>query len=238
MLNTQLHRTLLAILVLLVMSAFAATPCEPAFTNNNNKNITISSADYAFEKNPLLNTISARYVENYLAENTANLELIKEKSKSTFAMMDGVFKKYKLPLQLKYLAVIESELKPTAVSKVGAVGTWQLMPETAKILGLKISATEDERRNTPKSTKAAALYLRDLHTEFKDWLLVLAAYNCGPGPIYAAMKRSGSKNFWLLQKYLPKESRTHVHKFIATHQFFEGNDQAESLDNWKYLALQ
>src|SRR5436189_49450 len=93
-------------------------------------------------------------------------------------------------------------------------GTFALLfssAETAKILGLKVTLQEDERKSTHKSTTAAAIYLRDLHTEFKDWLIVLAAYNCGPGPVYKAMKKSGSKNFWVLQKFLPAESREHVH---------------------------
>lgn len=236
MLRSQLHRILPAFILLLVLFAFSATPCVPAFAKSNSKEIAICSSDYAFETNPRMNSSSTKYVEKYIQENTETLDMIKGKSKSTFAMMDRVFTKYKLPIQLKYLAVIESELKPTAVSKVGAVGTWQLMPETAKILGLKITALEDERKSTHKSTKAAALYLRDLHTEFKDWLLVLAAYNCGPGPIYSAMKKSGSKNFWQLQKFLPAESRSHVHKFIATHQYFEGQ-QIQSISNeWQFMV--
>jgi membrane-bound lytic murein transglycosylase D len=195
-----------------------------------------SSADYAFETNPVMNITSAKYVQRYIHANTEQLDLIRDKSAATFKMMDGVFNKYKLPVQLKYLAVVESELKPTAVSKVGAVGTWQLMPATAKLLGLKITAAGDERKSTRKSTTAAAIYLRDLHTEFRDWLLVLAAYNCGPGPVYAAMKKSGSKNFWSLQKFLPTESRLHVHKFIATHQFFEGNEELIPGNEWQYVA--
>jgi membrane-bound lytic murein transglycosylase D len=100
---------------------------------------------------------------------------------------------------LKYLAVIESELKPTATSWVGAVGPWQLMPATARLLGLKVSHKVDERTNYQKSTHAAAIYLKDLYTEFGDWLLVIAAYNGGAGNVYSAIRKSGSRNFWKLR---------------------------------------
>ncbi|ULQ53424.1 lytic transglycosylase domain-containing protein [Flavihumibacter fluvii] len=236
MLRSQLLRILMASTILVVLSSFAATPCVPAFVKVAHKEIHISSADYAFERNPRMNAVSAKFIKKYITTNTDNLDVIREKSASIFELMDAVFNKYKLPVELKYLAVVESELNPTAVSRVGAVGTWQLMPATAKILGLKITPKVDERKSVRKSTKAAAIYLRDLHTEFKDWLLVLAAYNCGPGPIYAAMKKSGSKNFWMLQKFLPAESRQHVHKFIATHQYFEAIESMKSTDDWKYMA--
>ncbi len=176
-----------------------------------------------------LNKNAVKFVNNYIKKNNDELLEIKERSKAPFKTMDLVFAKYKLPLQLKYLAVIESELKPTAVSRVGAVGPWQLMPETAKILGLKVSARNDERKQFVKSTNAAALYLRDLYTEYGDWLLVMAAYNCGPGPVNSAIRKSGSHNFWALQSYLPEESRDHVKKFIATHYFFEGNGSETTL---------
>jgi membrane-bound lytic murein transglycosylase D len=96
------------------------------------------------------------------------------------------------------------------------------MPSTARILGLKINARCDERKNYYKSTRAAARYLKDLHEEFGDWFLVFAAYNGGEGPVYSAMRQSGSKNFWTLQHYLPEETREYVKKFIATCYYFEG----------------
>jgi len=176
-----------------------------------------------------LNRNAVKFVHNYIKKNTEELVKIKQKSKSPFKTMDVVFRKYGLPVELKYLAVIESELNPSAVSPVGAAGPWQLMPATAKILGLKIKPGYDERKQFNKSTKAAALYLRDLYGEFGDWLLVMAAYNCGPGPVYTAIRKSGSRNFWSLQAYLPGESREHVKKFIATHYYFEGNGSITTL---------
>jgi len=137
--------------------------------------------------------------------------------------------RYGLPGELKYLAVIESELKSTARSRVGARGTWQLMAQTARDLGLRVNNRYDERTNIYKSTKAAALYLRDLHKQFKDWLLVLAAYNAGPLPVERAIHRSHSRNFWVLERYLPAESRQHVKRFIATAYYFNTIDTVDPL---------
>lgn len=176
-----------------------------------------------------LNRNAVKFVHNYIQKNSDELVKIKQRSQSAFRTMDIVFSKFNLPLQLKYLAVIESELKATAVSRVGAVGPWQLMPGTARILGLKVSSRNDERKQYVKSTNAAAVYLRDLYAEFGDWLLVMAAYNCGPGPVYTAIHKSGSHNFWNLQSYLPEESREHVKKFIATQYYFEGQGSVTTL---------
>lgn len=164
-----------------------------------------------------------KFVNTYIRNNDECLVNVKERSEGPFAIIDSVLQHYGLPLELKYLAVIESELKPTALSRVGAKGPWQLMPGTAHVLGLKVNRRSDERVNFYKSTSAAAKYLRDLHNEFGDWLLVLAAYNGGPRPVYRAIHKSHSRNFWALQSYLPAESREHVKKFIATTYYFEGS---------------
>jgi membrane-bound lytic murein transglycosylase D len=160
------------------------------------------------------------YVQAYIKENDDALLAVKQRSKRYFAVIDRVFQKFGLPAELKYLAVIESELKTDAISRVGAKGAWQLMASTAQDLGLKVDSSQDERTNFYKSTKAAALYLRDLHKTFKDWRLVLAAYNAGPLPVFRAMRRSNSKDFDVLQRYLPYESRTHVKRFMATAYYF------------------
>ena len=166
------------------------------------------------------------YVHAYIRENDESLLAVKERGKRCFKMIEGVLRKFGLPAELKYLAVIESDLKTTAVSRVGAVGAWQLMASTAQDLGLKVDSAQDERTNLYKSTKAAALYLRDLHRTFKDWRLVLAAYNAGPLPVFRAMKRSQSTDFRVLERYLPSESRTHVKRFMATAYYFDGVSQA------------
>ena len=169
-----------------------------------------------------LNKNARRFVRNYIQHNRHKLFSIEKRSRFPFVIADSVFSRYQMPDQLKYLSVIESELNANAVSHVGAVGPWQLMPATARILGLKVTRGHDERTQFAKSTKAAALYLKDLHREFGDWLLVLAAYNGGANAVNRAIRLSGSHNFWLLQNYLPAESRVHVKKFIATLYFFEG----------------
>lgn len=169
-----------------------------------------------------LNKQASKFVSDYIAHNSETLEKIKAKSESTFNIIDEVFSKYELPIELKYLAVVESELNSKARSKVGAVGTWQLMPQTARILSLKITSKYDERKHVYKSTVAAAKYLNDLYDIFGDWLLVIAAYNTGPGNVLKAIKKSGSRDFWKLQNYLPAETRGHVKKFIGTHYYFEG----------------
>ena len=176
-----------------------------------------------------LNKKGALFVKKYIRNSKECLVRVKKRSVVPFSIIDSVLNKYHLPIELKYLAVIESELKPSALSHVGARGPWQLMPATAQVLGLKTSHQNDERTNYYKSTIAAAKYLRDLYAQFNDWLLVLAAYNGGPGPVYNAIQKSGSKNFWVLQNYLPAESRDHVKKFIATHYYFEGRGSETTL---------
>jgi hypothetical protein len=162
-----------------------------------------------------------KFVDAYIKNNDDCLSTIRLRSKRPFAIIDSILEYYGVPAELRYLAVIESELKSTAISRVGARGPWQLMAETARELGLKVNGRRDERTNYYKSTRAAALYLRDLHNEFKDWLLVLAAYNAGPVPVYRAIHRSHSRNFWALERYLPAESRQHVKRFIATAWYFD-----------------
>jgi membrane-bound lytic murein transglycosylase D len=169
-----------------------------------------------------------KFVHSYLRNNDDVLHTVRRRSEIPFTIIDSVLTRYNLPLELKYLAVIESELKPTALSRVGAKGPWQLMPSTAHIFGLKVNKELDERKDFYKSTRAAAKYLKDLHRIFGDWLLVLAAYNGGPTPVYRAIHKAHSRDFWVLQKYLPRESRLHVKKFIATAYYFEraGNRSA------------
>jgi membrane-bound lytic murein transglycosylase D len=175
-----------------------------------------------------LNKHAKRFIRNYVQDNRKQLGIIRQRSRSPFVIVDSVFTKYRVPLQLKYLAVIESELKTRAVSRVGAVGPWQFMPKTAHILGLHTTRAHDERTQYYSSTKAAARYLKDLYAEFGDWLLVLAAYNGGPGPVYHAMHLSGSRDFWTLQSYLPAESSLHVKKFLAALYYFEGQASVAS----------
>lgn len=171
---------------------------------------------------PTLNPRAVSYVQDYISKYGKGLSKLKEWSRPFFNMMDAVFVQNNLPCELKYLAVIESRLIPTSVSWAGAVGPWQFMPATAVRMGLKVNRRVDERMNYIKSTQAAARYLNELYNQFGDWLLVIAAYNGGPGNVLKAIRRSGSRNFWDIQYYLPTESRNHVKKFISTHYIFEG----------------
>lgn len=169
-----------------------------------------------------LNPMAVSFVEDYVDKFGKKMENIKANAKPYFDMMDAVLAEHGLPKELKYLAVIESYLQPNARSWAGAVGPWQFMPATARNMGLKVNRKIDERRDIYKSTHAASRYLASLFSMYGDWLLVIAAYNGGPGAVNSAIRRSGSHDFWMLQAYLPQESRNHVKKFIATHYIMEG----------------
>jgi membrane-bound lytic murein transglycosylase D len=176
-----------------------------------------------------LNPLAVTYVQDYMQRFGPGLMRMKSWAKPQFDMMDGVLAQHGLPVELKYLAVIESRLQPFAVSWAGAVGPWQFMEGTGRDMGLRIGATIDERTDFFKSTHAAARYLNQLYRQYGDWLLVIAAYNCGPGGVQSAIRRSGSRNFWELQYHLPEESRLHVKKFIATHYIMEGDGSVTTL---------
>lgn len=171
---------------------------------------------------PRLNPRAVSFVQDYIGKHAADLTKMKQWGKPFFDMMDEVFVQNNLPRELKYIAVIESRLNSISVSWAGAVGPWQFMPSTAIRMGLKVSRFIDERKSYIKSTQAAARYLTELYNQFGDWLLVIAAYNGGPGNVLKAIRKSKSRNFWDIQYYLPAESRNHVKKFIGTHYIFEG----------------
>ena len=133
-----------------------------------------------------------------------------------FSLYEEYLKNHGLPDELKYLSVIESSLNPRALSRVKAAGLWQFMSVTGKQYKLYQDAYIDERMDPSKATQAACLYLKDLHNMFGDWHLALAAYNCGPGNVRRAIRRSGNKKtFWQIYNFLPKETRAYVPKFIA-----------------------
>jgi membrane-bound lytic murein transglycosylase D len=188
------------------------------------------SMPYSSQVNPY----AENYMQDYLRSHTTYLQNLKKTSTPYFNFIDGILAKYGLPKELKYLAVIESDLKPNALSSAGALGPWQFMPYTARDYGLQVNQFEDDRTDYYKSTNAAAKYLLNLYKDLKDWLLVIAAYNGGPGRVYSAIKKSGSRNFWDLQYYLPEQSRNHVKKFIATHYIMETGNSGGTLSETKF----
>ena len=133
-----------------------------------------------------------------------------------FPMFEEYLAKYNLPLELKYLAMVESALNPTAGSKAGAKGLWQFMQGTGREFGLKVTSLVDDRYDPMKETEAACQYLQSLYARYGDWFLVLAAYNSGPGTVNKAIIRAGGvKNYWAIWPYLPSETRGYVPAFIA-----------------------
>ena len=134
-----------------------------------------------------------------------------------FPIFEAALSKYNVPLELKYLPVIESALNARAISKAGAGGLWQFMVSTGRIYGLEVNSLVDERCDPIKSSDAAARYLRDLYNIYQDWHLVIAAYNCGPGNVSKAMRYAGGgrRDYWQIYPYLPRETRSYVPIFIA-----------------------
>ncbi|MGB8489877.1 MAG: transglycosylase SLT domain-containing protein [Bacteroidales bacterium] len=133
-----------------------------------------------------------------------------------FPMIEDIFSAYGIPDDLKYMAVIESALNANAVSRVGATGLWQFMFSTGRLYGLTINSLVDERRDPVKSTHAAAKYIRDLYNIYNDWILVIAAYNCGPGNVNKAIRRSGNrKDYWQIYTRLPRETRGYIPQYVA-----------------------
>jgi membrane-bound lytic murein transglycosylase D len=187
-----------------------------------------------------LNPMAISFVQNFIAKNKKSMLSMKEWCEPHFHLMDVILTQHGVPKEMKYLAVIESGLRYNAISWSGAVGPWAFMPAAAQEYGLRMGNTFDERLDYFKSTHAAASLLTDLYAKYGDWLLVVAAYNCGPGNVNKAIRNSGgSKDFWKIQYHLPVESMNHVKKFIATHYIFEGEGGITTVtkDEMKDLKL-
>lgn len=171
------------------------------------------------------NRIVKNYINVYTRKRREQVRVMLGLSDFYFPMFGEIFNYHGVPYELQYLAIIESALNPRAVSRARAVGAWQFMYYTGKQYGLTINSLVDERRDPIASTHAAARYLVDLHKIYNDWTLALAAYNCGPGNVNKAIRRSGGRrNFWDIFYYLPRETRGYVPAFIAatyTMNFYE-----------------
>ncbi len=156
------------------------------------------------------------YIELYTQQRQELTEVMLGLSNYYFPMIEEILYKYDLPLELKYMPIIESALNPTARSRANAVGLWQFVYATGKSYGLKQSTFVDDRRDPVKATEAAAQYLSDLYKIYKNWHLVIAAYNCGPGNVNKAIRRSGgARDYWTIYYRLPRETRGYVPAYIA-----------------------
>ncbi|MEZ4999788.1 MAG: lytic transglycosylase domain-containing protein [Bacteroidales bacterium] len=150
------------------------------------------------------NSIVRNHIHVYTGRKRRHFEVMLGMRDYYFPMIEDIFDSYGLPAELKYVAVIESALNPNAVSRVGATGLWQFMYSTGRSYGLTINSVVDERRDPVKSTHAAARYMKDLYEIYHDWGLVIAAYNCGPGNVNKAIRRSGNrKDYWEIYYRLP-----------------------------------
>lgn len=163
------------------------------------------------------NDVVREYIEQYTESLRASVSFMLGAQNFYIPIFEEALEAEGLPLELKYLPVIESALDPTAVSRVGATGLWQFMTPTAKRFNLTVNSLLDERRDPIKSSIAAAQYLKELHDEFGDWALALAAYNCGEKMVRKAITRAGGeRDYWKIYPYLPNETRGYVPAFIAT----------------------
>ena len=170
------------------------------------------------EYNPVLEQV----IKSFLKNRRSSLERLMSLSDYYFPMFEQEMSNQKIPLEMKYLAIIESALNPKARSRAGATGLWQFMYATGKSYGLEVNNYVDERSDPVRSTKAAAKYLNELYKIFGDWDLTLAAYNSGPSNVTKAIRRSNGKtNYWNLRPYLPRETAGYVPAFLATLYIFE-----------------
>ena len=162
------------------------------------------------------NEVVQKFIDRYSGKLRRSVSFMLGASNFYMPIFEEALEAYNLPLELKYLPVIESALNPKAVSRVGATGLWQFMITTGKRYGLEVNTLYDERRDPVKASYAAAHYLRDLYKLFDDWNLVIAAYNCGPANVNKAIHRAkGETDYWKIYPYLPKETRGYVPAFIA-----------------------
>lgn len=173
---------------------------------------------FTVEYNPQLESV----IKNYLKNRRTAMGRLMALSDYYFPMFEETLDRYNLPLEMKYLAIVESALDPRAQSRVGATGLWQFMFATGKMFDLDVNSYVDERSDPLLATEAASKYLNSLYTRLGDWDLALAAYNSGPGNVSKAIRRSGGyKNYWNIRPHLPRETAGYVPAFLATMYIFE-----------------
>lgn len=185
-------------------------------------------------------------IQQYTYAYRSSAEKLLGRSNVYFPMFEQEIMRRGMPDDLKYLAIIESMLNPSATSKSGAAGLWQFMKGTGKMVGLEVNSVVDQRRSVELSTQGALDYLQSLYDRFGDWNLAVAAYNCGPGNVSKAIRKSGSKDYWKLRKYLPKETQKYLPRFIAAmyltnfyqHHGLTPNDVDTDLTNVTNVTVQ
>ena len=161
------------------------------------------------------NPIVKNYMILYSEKNVPKMKRLLSLSDYYFPIFEEILAKYDMPLELKYMSIIESALNPVARSRVGARGLWQFMYKTGRQYGLKINSFVDERLDVEKASDAAARYLKDAYNVFGDWALAISSYNCGPGNVNKAIRRAGRRDFWSIYPYLPRETRGYVPAFVG-----------------------
>ncbi len=200
---------------------------------DNGENIVYSDSVYIerlynlpTEMELSFNSVVRTYIEMYTARRRDLVSYMLSLGDYYYPIFEEVLDRYELPLELKYLPVIESALNPVAVSRMGATGLWQFMLRTGQQYQLEVNSLVDERRDPYKATEAAARFLSDLYQIYGDWNLVIAAYNCGPGNVNKAIARSGGKqDYWDIYYQLPKETRGYVPAFIAANYVMNYNNE-------------
>lgn len=155
-------------------------------------------------------------LSSYLRTGRREAEAMLGRTPQYFPIFEYYLEQYQLPEELKYIPLLESRLRPAAVSAAGAVGLWQFMPRTAEGLGLHLNQYVDERRSPYQATESAVRYLQQLHRQFDDWALALAAYNCGPGRVRRVLRQTGCSSFWDIEHRLPRQTRRYLPRLIAT----------------------
>ena len=197
------------------VSANSGTSYSPAYgVEDNDLNYRINNMDALIDFS--LNPEIKRHIYQFTEAYKKGTNQLLGRTEILFPIFDEMIEERGLPEELKCLAIVESKLKTNAISRVGAAGPWQFMRGTGRQFGLRINSAVDQRRDIIKSTDAALEFLTQLYDRYGDWALALAAYNAGPGRVNSAIRRSGGEtDFWKIRKYLPRETRQYVPKFIA-----------------------
>jgi membrane-bound lytic murein transglycosylase D len=207
--------------VLFIVLMFGAVSMD-AKPVDNDKRAALTDSEMQWRIDNLMGPFDYRYtsrvkseVESYVFDYRKGAEELLGRVTIYFPIFEQKILEKDLPREIKYLSVIESSLRVNAYSRVGAAGLWQFMRGTAREYGLTVNRSVDQRYAVEESTEAALTYLSNLYDQFGDWTLALAAYNCGPGNVRKAMRRSGKSDYWSIRSYLPQETRNYIPKFVA-----------------------